>query len=113
MADRLYVTQSPTRVTTRELLPVAVSFANRLAEGETVTLASTTAGVEVQLLELPARTDRSDALSGIGAASPNVSVTIDFRDADLSRSTTYLLRVRGTIGSRKEEALWKFETAWE
>jgi hypothetical protein len=108
MADRLYVSTSPTTVTTRELLPVAVSFANRLADGEIVTL---TAG-DVLLQDQATGADKTAALSGAAATSPNVSVTIDFRNAALEKSKTYVLRVLGTIGSRKEEALWAFITDW-
>jgi hypothetical protein len=112
MADRIYVSTSPTTVTTRELLPVAVSFANRLSGVEAVTLASTTAGVEVKLEDKADGTDKSAALSAISAASPLVSVTIDFGHAALAKSKTYVLRVRGTIGSRKEEACWDWITSF-
>lgn len=108
MADRTYVSNSPTTVTTRELLPVAVSFANRLGEGESVSVVT----AEVLLQEKSTGTDKTAALGSISATSPNVSVTIDFRNAALAKSATYVLRVLGTIGSRKEEALWDFITAW-
>ena len=71
------------------------------------------AAADVLLQELPDKTDKTAALSGISAASPNVHVTIDFRHAGIATSKSYLLRVRGTIGSRKEEALWVFNTGWE
>jgi hypothetical protein len=113
MADRTYVSNSPTTVTTRELLTVAVSFANRLGDGETVTLTSTTAGVEVKLEDKATGADASVALSGIAATSPNVGVTIDFANAALAKSKTYVLRIRGTISAgHKPEALWDFITSW-
>jgi hypothetical protein len=108
MADRTYVSNSPTTVTTRELLTVAVSFANRLGDGETVSVVSN----EVLLQDKATGTDKTAALSGPTATSPNVSVTIDFRNVILEKSKTYVLRVLGTIGSRKEEACWDFVTSF-
>jgi hypothetical protein len=109
MADRTYVSNSPTTVTTREVLPLAVSFANRLGDGESVT-ASSTPGSDVKLQDKATGTDVSTAITTIQASSPLVTVTINFAHAALEESKTYVLRVLGTIGSRKEEAAWDLIT---